>query len=275
MNKSNIHFIKEAIRTKKAREILINVYINENTELADEIIRHWELCRFKNKYIYKKRFYDDNSYNKKKIRNEEIIFIQKIIILDPLVSYFTKQLRTYKLLYDCDDYINTHTLIDDSFYLDSLLNEIEFLYPINPITAKKDSKIRIDLNNSLYEVKALRELAVESYYKDYNDLTNYIVTKYNLKLFKAKYEYSAISQADSSYTQKKVKLEEILFLKKFFQYTEWLEKVDYINFLTSSLSILTLNMTDEHLLFDEKKYLKVFIKKLLKRYHEKLENPHS
>lgn len=78
--------------TKKTRENLVNDFIYQYAELSLLIINENNLQRLADKYIRDFRKYDENSYSRSKIKNEELSFIEQMIIYssleDTLKGYF-------------------------------------------------------------------------------------------------------------------------------------------------------------------------------------------
>lgn len=66
------------LEIKKLREEVIRKKIEENPELVELIIENFSLSRIQEKYIAKSREYNENSYSKKKIKEEEIIFVSML-----------------------------------------------------------------------------------------------------------------------------------------------------------------------------------------------------
>lgn len=78
--------------TKKTRENLVNDFIYQYPELSLLIINESNLQRLADKYIRDFRKYDENSYSRRKIKHEELTFIEQMIIYssleDTLKGYF-------------------------------------------------------------------------------------------------------------------------------------------------------------------------------------------
>lgn len=110
--------LREIVENKGTRERVIKNSIEEYYDLCLKVLAVYELERVNDKYFRQIRDYTENSYNKKKIKEEEIIFIRKIF-----VCY-----KIYNSISECLEYkdaanLLTGSIYDDSKYL-SLDNEL-------------------------------------------------------------------------------------------------------------------------------------------------------
>lgn len=110
--------LREIVENKGTRERVIKNSIEEYYDLCLKVLAVYELERVNDKYFRQIRDYTENSYNKKKIKEEEIIFIRKIF-----VCY-----KIYNAISECLEYkdaanLLTGSVYDDSKYL-SLDNEL-------------------------------------------------------------------------------------------------------------------------------------------------------
>lgn len=112
--------LRECCQNKSTRENLIASSISEYHNLCMEIIEVYDLKRVNDKYVMKIRDYTENSYSKKKIKEEEVIFIRK--------SYM---------------YLNLHK---------AMIQNIKFKHNANAITADiyDDSKLK-EKDKIIYE----------------------------------------------------------------------------------------------------------------------------
>lgn len=63
------------------REFIINsMFENVEQQILDLVLTKYQLNKIVDKYVLKIKSYDDNSYNRKLIRKEELIFIRKVLI---------------------------------------------------------------------------------------------------------------------------------------------------------------------------------------------------
>ncbi len=82
-----IKLVLDLVANKKCRESFCENYLEENPILSPMIIDYWNLKRIKYKYITKTRMYDENSYSKKKIKEEEMIFYVKVFCFNRFVLH--------------------------------------------------------------------------------------------------------------------------------------------------------------------------------------------
>lgn len=111
--------LREIVENKGTRERVIKNAIEQYYDLCLKVLAIYELERVNDKYFRQIREYTENSYNKKKIKEEEIIFIRKIFVCYKINNAIGDTLR-YKeaanlltnKIYDDDKYIN----LDNELY---------------------------------------------------------------------------------------------------------------------------------------------------------------
>lgn len=101
--------LREIVENKGTRERVIKNAIEGYYDLCLKVLAIYGLERVNDKYFRQIRDYTENSYNKKKIKEEEIIFIRKIF-----VCY-----KIYNAVSDCLNYKNAANLLTSSVYDDS------------------------------------------------------------------------------------------------------------------------------------------------------------
>lgn len=72
--------LRECVENKGSRERMIKQCITDYAEYCDLILDLYKLEKVNDKYFRKIRDYDENSYNKRKIKEEEIIFLRKMFM---------------------------------------------------------------------------------------------------------------------------------------------------------------------------------------------------
>ncbi len=115
MREIDLLLLNECCENKGSRENVIHMAFTRYYDASAEIIEMYALKRVKDKYILKHRDFNENSYSKKKIREEEIIFIRKIYIY----------LRIEKLTKENIMINEEANLITNKFYDDSKYREID------------------------------------------------------------------------------------------------------------------------------------------------------
>lgn len=101
--------LREIVENKGTRERVIKNAIEGYYDLCLKVLAIYGLERVNDKYFRQIRDYTENSYNKKKIKEEEIIFIRKIF-----VCY-----KIYNAVEDCLNYKNAANLLTSAVYDDS------------------------------------------------------------------------------------------------------------------------------------------------------------
>lgn len=231
---TNIKILTRCMNNKRVREVFCKNFVEENPIITEAIIEHWNLKRINLKYREQTRLYDENSYSKQKIREEEILFIKRHAVFQPLRYYFEEQRILQDLLYsNLEKHENFEN--DDLFYKQTVLDNFQLKYPESPLVVKKNSRHRIDLNNKIYEIGEVREICIEEYLRDYNQLTLLIIEKFNLKFLTYKYIDHTLTKFESSYTRNKIKIEELFLLNKIYQYSIWLKRIDIFHDLQNEL----------------------------------------
>ncbi|WOO87446.1 hypothetical protein RZE82_00475 [Mollicutes bacterium LVI A0039] len=113
-----VMLLQEIVENKGTRERVIKQSIERYYDLCLKVIAIYELERVNDKYFRQIREYTENSYNKRKIKEEEIIFLRKIFVSYKIYNAITETLE-YK---DAADLL-TNKIYDDSKYI-SLDNEL-------------------------------------------------------------------------------------------------------------------------------------------------------
>lgn len=117
-NSVEILFLREIVENKGTRERVIKKAISQYYDLCLKVLAIYELERVNDKYFREIRDYTENSYNKKKIKEEEIIFIRKVFVCYKISQAFAE---TQELKKEAN--MLTHKIFDDDKYL-KLDNEI-------------------------------------------------------------------------------------------------------------------------------------------------------
>lgn len=113
--------LRECVENKGTRERVIKQAIEEYYDVCLKVLAIYELERVNDKYFRQIRDFTENSYNKKKIREEEIIFLRKIFVcykitssIDQVIAYKHTANYITSNIYDDDKYIET----DKELYAD-------------------------------------------------------------------------------------------------------------------------------------------------------------
>lgn len=264
---TNIRVFSRCFNNKKFREILCENCVTENPIITEAIIDYWNLKRVDAKYRKKNRFYDENSYSKQKIREEEIIFIKRHVVFQPLRYYFEEQRILQDTLFmGLEKHENFE--IDDEFYKKTILSDFSIVYPESPLIIKKNSRHRIDLNNAIYEISEIREISIDEYLREYNQLTTLIIKKFNLKFLKYKYLDNTLTKFESSYTRNKIKREELFLLNKIYQYSIWLKRINIFHDLQRGL-FNNAEFAKEHLDPDQNNhFIELFVSSVINEFRD-------
>lgn len=118
--------LRECVENKGSRERMIQQCIDDYNEYCHLILDLYDLKRINDKYFLKIRDFTENSYNKKKIKEEEIIFLRKMFMCYKLSMSFDSALKFKSRanaqtdsVYDDDKYIE----IDKKLYM-QLINQM-------------------------------------------------------------------------------------------------------------------------------------------------------
>ncbi len=223
---TNVNLMVDFLNNKHCREILCRNYVSENPLMTDLIIRYWSLGRIEQKYISESRQFNENSYSKRKVKEEEIIFCRKHSVLQPLRYYFEEQRKLNDILFaglemhendQADNEIYRNTVIKREAYCD---------YPKHPFVVKKNNRVRMDLTMEIVEIPEIRERCINEYLTENEEFIRYVIKLYNLKFIKYKYLDKTISKYESSYTRNKIKLEELFLLNKTYQFSVWFRRME-------------------------------------------------
>ncbi len=221
-----IKLVLDLVANKKCRESFCENYLDENPILSPMIIDYWNLQRIKYKYITKTRMYDENSYSKKKIKEEEMIFLRKSFLFQPLRFAFEQQwLVTQELFAKPTKFCNEEK--DYQFYVQSILFK-DKRFEVNDsmkLYIKKNDKIQFDLMWQILLIPNVREKIINEYANTMNELVIHVIDNFNLKNCHDKYVKGISFASESSYRKNKIKHEEVFLIKKVFQYSLWLNHV--------------------------------------------------
>ncbi len=232
--RTHIKILIRSMNNKRVREILCKNFVDENPIITEAIIEQWNLKRINLKYREQTRLYDENSYSKQKIREEEILFIKRHALFQPLRYYFEEQrILQDKLFKGLEKHENFEN--DNVFYKQTIINHYHICYPISPLIVKKNNRHRIDLNSDLQSISEVREIFIDEYMRDYKQLTLHVIEKFNLKFLTYKYIDHTLTKFESSYTRNKIKIEELFLLNKIYQYSIWLKRIDIFHDLQNEL----------------------------------------
>lgn len=87
--------LREVVENKGTRERIIKGVIEQYYDLCLKVLAIYELERVNDKYFRQIREFTENSYNKRKIKEEEVIFIRKIFV-GYTIQNDIKQILRYK-----------------------------------------------------------------------------------------------------------------------------------------------------------------------------------
>lgn len=221
---TNIKLAYEFKDEKKYREILCTNFISDEPNLSAQIIEFWKLDRVYHKYLSKIRLYDENSYVKRKVREEEMIFIKNSIIYNNF-RYFVKAQMEYQ--WEIEKYFEIK-FIDRkkdlliynkcrTSYYKSKYKSLEF-YLI-----KKNGEVNVELLKEVLQIKSIRNRIINSAMtsSEDNKLHMEIINMYNLDRINLKYIRKIRDYDESYYAASRLKEEEIYFILKTFLFELW------------------------------------------------------
>lgn len=107
--------LQECRENKSTRENVMKNALEQYPEICEKIIDIYDLKRVNDKYILKIRDYSENSYSKKKIRYEEIIFLRKSYVYLKLENFLIESIEFKRLA----------NKITSSIYDDNELSQID------------------------------------------------------------------------------------------------------------------------------------------------------
>lgn len=110
--------LREIVENKGTRERVIKNAIEGYYPLCLKVLAIYELERVNDKYFRQIRDYTENSYNKKKIKEEEIVFIRKVFVCYKIFNTISETLE-YK---EAANKLTAH-IYDDGKYI-TLDNEL-------------------------------------------------------------------------------------------------------------------------------------------------------
>lgn len=265
---TNIKIYMRCLDNKKFRQIMCENFINENPIISNAIIENWDLKRIDLKYRAKTRCYDENSYSKQKIKEEEIIFQKKLSLYQPLRYYFEEQrILNDKLFVGLEAHENH--VVDDAFYKQMILGEfIKFDFPESPLVVKKNNRHRIGLTNRILYIAEVRKVCIEEYIVDYRDLLMYIIDEFNLKFLRYKYINKTISKYESSYTRQKIKLEELFLINKVYQYSVWYRRINVFHDLEKNLLNENIIAEENESIYNNCEFLELFVASIIAEFRD-------
>lgn len=265
---TNIKIVLRCLDKKKLREIMCENFMEENPIISDAIIEFWELNRVDMKYRTKTRKFDENSYSKQKVKEEEQIYIKKILVFQPLRYYFEEQRILNDTMFEGLTMHQNYD-VDDLFYKKLILGELNNIeFPDNPLIMRKNNRDRIDLTDKFFAVADVREVMIEEYLLAYNLLVLRIIEEFNLKFLKYKYIDKTITKYESSYTRNKIKLEELFLLHKVYQYSVWNNRIDVFHHLQSTLISPAIVEKENKDLAANKQFLEIFVTSIINEFRD-------
>lgn len=105
--------LREVVENKGTRERIIKTLIEQYYDLCLKVLAIYDLERVNDKYFRQIKDYTENSYNKRKIKEEEVIFIRKIFVCYQIQNDIKKVLR-----YKENANRITNVIYDDLKYLE-------------------------------------------------------------------------------------------------------------------------------------------------------------
>lgn len=267
-NLTNIRLLIEFLDNKRCREILCTNYVIENPLMTEKIINYWNLNRIDQKYRRKTRLFNENSYSKRKIKEEEIMFVRKHALFQPLRYYFEEQRKLHDDLFvglEAHENFN----VDDEIYIGTIIRRENYCdFPKHPFIVKKNNRARIDLTNDLLEIAEIRERCIDEYLIENSEFLTYVIDKYKLKFIKYKYINHSISKYESSYTRQKIKVEEMFLLNKVYQFSVWFRRMEVFWDLQQSLFVEQLIEKETKNLKQNNEFIKLIVEQIISEYRE-------
>ncbi len=111
MDDIEVLLLKECCANKSTRENFINLVFKDYEDLSFIIVEKYELNRIHDKYISKHRAFIENSYSKKKIKEEEIIFLRKAYVFKRVYDQVKLNIEIKKKA----NFITADVVDDDKF----------------------------------------------------------------------------------------------------------------------------------------------------------------
>lgn len=121
-NQVDIKNILAILELKGVREKMTKYFIKNDLELALYLIEVNQFKRIKDKYILKINKYDNNSYSRNKIKEEEYAFCLKIIALEKW-KFTVKDVVEYTNYYE--NYFNEEIKLNEEYLLKIIYTKIE------------------------------------------------------------------------------------------------------------------------------------------------------
>lgn len=234
--------IKEILQIKKIREEYISEYLKKDFHLVSKVTRELNLKKIHEKYISKVRKYDENSYAKKKMREEEIYFILMFFSINKVSSVRAKHA-------DLDQ--REKDFISNFFKKESDFNKERTIVQIDLEYTKE--------NKSILNEKKVREYIITKLIEYDTDLAKEIINELGILRILDKYIINSRTYTENPYSIKKMKEEEIQFIMVGDSIFESVQKFRTIIQEFKKINSLLLNGDENNVEYIKKLYLETLI----------------
>lgn len=206
---------KYCANKKKIRENLLNILMDEEKTKFMEIIKKYDLKRINDKYILKINSYTQNSYNRNKIKEEELIILSILLYINTVNQKSIELNNVIKAL-------TKNEIIDEEL----LLSEVSVNNKEND--QEKYFSLRIKLYEECMKNKLFREMYIKEIIDNYQEYTQTLLKQDEFSLIAKKYIKNE-EIIKNGYYYKKLKEVEISFIKKSSYVREWLLFINRYN----------------------------------------------
>ncbi len=232
---------KHCTKKKQLRESLLNLYIKYYNNDVIFLIEKYKLKRINDKYILEINQYDQNSYNRQKIREEELLILNILLYTSNAESIIEQLMLSYEEVqeyYCLDNKVKIKDL--EEFHLskcnDSLKNTNYQLF-------------RIYMYEECIKNKHFRNTFIHEVIDEHRPMAVKLINELDLRLLKKKY-INDEKLIKNGYYHNKIKNEEIEFIKKMGLMMEWMVFLNKYNNTLYQTMIKEISIETEEKIYD-------------------------
>lgn len=234
---------KHCTKKKQLRENLLNLYLKYYRNDVIFLIEKYQLKRVNDKYILEINYYEQNSYNRQKIREEELLILNILLYTSNVEDRIGQLSASY-------DELQEYYHLENKIEIDLRGLREFYLSKFGDVEVKTNyQSFRIYMYEECAKNKHFRNTFIKEVIETHPVIATKLIEEHNLKLVKKEY-INKEKLSTNGYYYNKIKNEEIEFIKKMGLIMEWMTFLKKYNTILYQTLIKEIDSETETKIYD-------------------------